>query len=100
GGEERQRKKRGTVIAFRRGRIVMTRIFVGPICGACLASCPGRTSIEAFPRPNAPPYPTTQHTARKSTLGNRSSPNTEAGTTAKAEPQEAPKSTAQSPSEE
>ena len=41
-----------------------------------------------------------QYTARKNTLDNRSSPNTEAGTTAKAEPQEAPKSTAQSLSEE
>jgi hypothetical protein len=36
----------------------------------------------------------------RSLIDCRSAPNNEAGTTAKAEPQEAPKSTAQSPSEE
>jgi hypothetical protein len=48
----------------------------------------------------APPQPATQYTARKGTLDNRSAPNAEAGTTAKAEPQEAPKSIAQRPSPE
>jgi hypothetical protein len=56
--------------------------------------------LKTFFEQNAPPHPAAQYPARKSTLDNRSSPNTEAGTPAKAEPQEAPKSTAQSLSEE
>jgi len=89
-------QKNRTVIDLLPRDNVMMRILVVSIFGALLASCSGSSRVEDL----APPYPTTQDTARKSTLGNRSSPNTEAGTTAKAEPQEAPKSTAQSPSEE
>ena len=93
-------QKTRTVIDLLPRDNVMLRILVVSIFGALLASCSGSSRVEDLLRANAPPYPTTQYTARKSTLGNRSSPNTEAGTTAKAEPQEAPKSTAQSPSEE
>jgi hypothetical protein len=79
---------------------VMMRILVVSIFGALLASCSGSSRVEGLLRGNAPPHPAAQYTARKNTLDNRSSPNTEVGTTAKAEPQEAPKSTAQSLSEE
>src|SRR5262249_50751066 len=78
----------------------MMRILVVSIFGALLASCSGSSRVEDLLRANAPPYSTTQDTARKSALGNRSSSNTEAGTPAKAKPQEAPRSTAQSPPEE
>jgi hypothetical protein len=78
----------------------MMRILVVSIFGALLASCSGSSRVEDLLRANAPPHPAAQYPARKSTLDNRSSPNTEAGTPAKAEPQEAPKSTAQSRSEE
>ena len=93
-------QKTRTVIDLLPRDNVMLRILVVSIFGALLASCSGSSRVEDLLRANAPPYPTTQDTARKSTLGNRSSPNTEAGATAKAEPQEAPKSTAQSLSEE
>jgi hypothetical protein len=82
---------------------VMMRILVVSIFGALLASCSGSSRVEDLLRANAPPHPAAQYPARKSTLDNRNSPNTEAGTPAKAaeaEPQEAPKSTAQSLSEE
>jgi len=72
----------------------MMRILVVSIFGALLASCSGSSRVEDLLRANAPPYSTTQDTARKSALGNRSSSNTKAGTSAKAEPQEAPRSTA------
>jgi hypothetical protein len=78
----------------------MMRILVVSIFGALLASCSGSSRVEDLLRANAPPHPAAQYPARKSTLDNRSSPNTEASTPAKAEPQEAPKSTAQSLSEE
>jgi hypothetical protein len=78
----------------------MMRILVVSIFGALLASCSGSSRVEGLLRANAPPHPAAQYPARNSTLDNRSSPNTEAGTPAKAEPQEAPKSTAQSLSEE
>jgi hypothetical protein len=78
----------------------MMRILVVSIFGALLASCSGSSRVEDLLRAKSPPHPAAQYTARKNTLDKRSSPNTEAGTTAKAEPQEAPKSTAQSLSEE
>ena len=77
----------------------MMRILVVSIFGALVASCSGSSRVEDLLRANAP-HPAAQYPARNSTLDNRSSPNTEAGTPAKAEPQEAPKSTAQSLSEE
>jgi hypothetical protein len=94
------RKKTQTVIDLLPRDNVMMRILVVSIFGALLASCSGSSRVEDLLRANAPPHPATQYTPRKSTLDNRSSPNNEAGTTAKAEPQEAPRSTAQSPSEE
>jgi hypothetical protein len=78
----------------------MMRILVVSIFGALLAACSGSSRVEDVFRANAPPHSSTQNPARKSTLDNRGTPNTEAGTTAKAEPREAPKSTAQGLSEE
>src|SRR5262245_26903292 len=66
-------------------------------------SAPSMVSRTAFRSRRARAKPqkmNTGHGTQEHFLGNRSSSNTEAGTTAKAEPQESPKSTAQSPSEE
>ena len=71
------------------------RIIVLSVFGALLAACSGSTRVEDILRANTPTHPM----ARKSHLENRS-PQAETRTAPEAEPQEAPKSTVQSLSEE
>jgi hypothetical protein len=78
----------------------MMRIIVVSIFGALLAACSGSSRVAEIFGANAPSYPPTHYTARKSGLDNRDTPEAETRTTVEAVPQEPPKSVVRSLSEE
>jgi hypothetical protein len=78
----------------------MVRIIVLSVFGTLLAACSGSSRVEDILRANTPPHSTTQYSARKSQLDNRSTPGVETRIIPEAGPQEPPKAVVRSLSEE
>jgi hypothetical protein len=79
----------------------MVRIIVLSVLGTLLAACSGSSRVEDILRANTPPHSTTQYSARKNQLDNRSTPaEVETRIKPEAEPPEPPKAVVRSLSEE